>query len=392
VPTDVSKLKVAIVHDWLISARGGERMLEGLLELFPQADIFTLFHRKGRTSAAIEAHTIHASFLNHLPGVERYHRYLLPLMPYAAERLRLDGYDLVVSSSHCVAKGVLPGPGALHVSYCHTTMRYAWDQSFEYFGDGFTHWLLSPILHYLRMWDVSSSARVDHFIANSRFVARRIETYYRRTADIVNPFVDLDRFTLHDGKRGDYYLVVSAFAPYKRVDLAIEACQRLGRRLVVVGDGQDAGRLRRLGGKTTEFLGNRPDSELPALYAGARALLFPGVEDFGITPLEAMASGTPVIAYGIGGVLDTVLDGKTGLFFRKQTVSGMVAAIQEFESLPAAFSPQACRDHAEGFSKARFQREFLRIVHQKLREKAPVDFGRSTGGGLPTEPGGLHHA
>ncbi len=367
-PTDVSKLKVAIVHDWLVSSRGGERVLDALCETFPQAEIFTLFHRPGRVNRRIESHKIHTSFLNSLPGIEKYYRYLLPIFPFAVERLPVKGFDLVLSSSHCVAKGIIPDPEALHVSYCYTTMRYAWDQYPNYFPPGLKEKLVAPFMHLLRQWDVSSSARVDQFVAISKFISKRIQKYYRRDSKVIYPFVDLEHFKPVHGERGDYYLLVSAFAPYKRVELAIEACQRLDRRLLIVGDGQDAKRLRKLAGRRTQFLGGLTDAELPDLYAGAKALLFPGIEDFGITPLEAMACGTPVIAYGKGGVTETVEDGRTGVFFNEPTVGSLVKAIVQFESLPGACSVKACRDRAQFFSRQRFQTEFLGLIGKLLDE------------------------
>ncbi len=368
-PTDISKLKVAIVHDWLLSPRGGERVLEALCEVFPQAEIFTLVHKKGTTFPAIEKRKIHTSYLNRIPRIEKFYRYLLPLFPSAIENFRLEGFDLVLSSSHCVAKGVIPDPGSLHISYCYTTMRYAWDQRHQYFGTGFKQAIVSPFLHYLRIWDVTSSARVDEFIAISHFVAERIEKYYRRSADVVFPFVDTERFRPTHGERGDYYLVVSAFAPYKKVELAIQACEQLNRKLYIVGGGQDAKKLKLHAGGNTTFLGNLPDEELPDLYAGARAFLFPGMEDFGITPLEAMASGTPVIAYGAGGALETVENGKTGLFFYTQNPEGLADAIVRFEAQKENFTPQACRERALAFSKGRFSRDILAIVARHLHQK-----------------------
>jgi glycosyltransferase involved in cell wall biosynthesis len=377
-PTDISDLRVAIIHDWLVTSRGGERVLEALCEIFPQSEIFTLFHKPGSTTERIESRPIHASFLNRLPKVEKYYRNLLPLLPYTIEQTQLEGFDLILSSSHCVAKGVIPPPGTLHISYLHTTMRYAWDQAYQYFGGGLKEFLVSPFLHYLRMWDVTSSARVDHFIANSRFVSQRIEKYYRRPSDVVNPFVDLERFKPAHGEKGDYYLLVSAFAPYKRVDLAIEACEKLGKRLLIVGGGQQEKTLKRMGGKWTQFLGNLPDDFLPDLFAGAKALLFPGVEDFGITPLEAMASGTPVIALGAGGALETIEEGKTGLFFYEQTAEALIQAIQTFEKQPNTFTAAACRERAEFFSKSRFQKQILGIVAQQLENR--TGFRRRTPG------------
>ncbi len=376
--TDLSKLRVALVHDWLVTSRGGEKVLDALCEVFPQSEIFTLFHKKGSTTERIESRPIHVSKLNRLPGVQKFYRYLLPLLPYTIEKTRLEGFDLILSSSHCVAKGVIPPPGTLHISYLHTTMRYAWDQAYQYFGGGLKEALVSPFLHYLRMWDVTSSARVDHFIANSRFVASRIEKYYRRSAEVVNPFVDLERFKPGHGEKGDYYLLVSAFAPYKRLDLAIEACEKMGRRLIIVGNGQESKALKRLAGKWTEFLGNLPDTSLPDLFAGAKALLFPGIEDFGITPLEAMACGTPVIAFGAGGALETIEDGKTGVFFYEQTAASLQKAIERFEAEPC--SPLACRERSLFFSKARFQKEILGLVAKHLDPKK----GKSRDGSSPS--------
>jgi glycosyltransferase involved in cell wall biosynthesis len=366
-PIDISTLKVAIVHDWLVSARGGERVLDALCESFPQAKIFTLFHKPGMNSPRIESRVAYTSFLNRLPKVEKYYRYLLPFLPSAIEKIRLEGFDLVISSSHCVAKGVITPPNTLHVSYCYTTMRYAWDQTDQYFS-GLKQWVVLPFLHYLRMWDVTSAARVDDFIAISHFVSQRIEKYYRRHSEVVNPFVDLEAFHPTAGEKGAYYLVVSAFAPYKKVELAITACESLGRKLLIVGSGQEEKKLRALAGKHTQFLGNLPDSELPDLYAGAQAFLFPGLEDFGITPLEAMACGTPVIAYGAGGVLETVEEGKTGLFFPEQTTESLAQAILQFEKTSSAFTRQACRERALFFSKSRFQKEILGTIAKKLDE------------------------
>ncbi len=367
-PTDLSKLKVAIVHDWLFTSRGGERVLEALCDAFPQAEIFTLFCRRGQNSQKIEGRPIHTSFINRFPRVERYYRYLLPLMPLAAEKLPVQGFDLIISSSHCVAKGIIPDPTALHVSYCHTPLRYAWDQSKYYFGSGWKQALTAPFLHYLRMWDVTSSARVDQFISNSAFVSRRIQKYYRRESEVIHPFIDLNKFHPAYGERGEHYLMVTAFAPYKRVELAIEACERLGRKLLIVGSGQQAASLKCIAGKNTEFLGNVGDADLPAIYSGAKALLFPGVEDFGITPLEAMACGTPVIAFAGGGALETVENQKSGLFFYEPTANSLMDAIERFERMAFPWATN-CRERAMFFSKSRFQNEFLGTVAKLLEQR-----------------------
>jgi glycosyltransferase involved in cell wall biosynthesis len=346
--------RVAIVHDWLLTFRGGEQILEALCELFPKADIFTLFYEPGSVRPSIEKHSIRASFLNRLPGAHRYYRYLLPMMPLAIESFDLNDYDLVISSSHCVAKGVVPSPGALHLSYCHTPMRYAWDRRSDYFGGSALSPLIAPFLHYLRMWDVTSSARVDHFISNSSWVASRVNKYYRRDSDVVHPFVNLEKFPFQEQKLGSYYLTVSAFAPYKRLDLAIEACNQLGRTLWIVGTGQDEKRLRARAGSNIHFLGRVANELLPQIYSGCRALLFPGEEDFGIAPLEAMACGKPVVAFGRGGAVDSIVPNRTGFLFHDQSVQGMVEAILNFEKQEPSLRAEHCRAQAEKFSREAF--------------------------------------
>jgi len=297
-------MKVAIIHDWLTGMRGGEKCLEVFCELFPEASIYTLIHVPGTTSSIIENRTVHTSFIQRLPFAASKYRTYLPLFPTAVERFDLSGYDLVLSSSHCVAKGVIAPPGAVHVCYCYTPVRYAWDMYHQYFPAkrmGRLKGLLIPFfMHYIRLWDVSSSGRVDRFVAISRHVARRIELYYRRESHVIYPPVDVDAFSPAT-EREDYYLMVSALVPYKRVDLAVEAFNRSGRPLVVIGSGPEEERLRALASDNITFLGWQPSEVLAEHYARCRAFLFPGEEDFGITPLEAQASGRPVVAYGAGG-------------------------------------------------------------------------------------------
>jgi glycosyltransferase involved in cell wall biosynthesis len=369
-------MKVAIVHDWLTGMRGGEYVLEVFCDLFPQADLFTLIHRKGSVSERIESLPIRTSFLERIPGAKKRYRRFLPLMPAAIERFDLTPYDFVLSSSHCVAKGVVTRPGTLHVCYCHAPMRYAWESHHRYFGDdrlGFMQrWLLPPIFTYLRMWDAVSANRVDRFIANSEAVRRRIRKYYGRDSAVIHPPVDTERFRASEG--GDYYLVVSAFAPYKRIDLAINAAGRLGRPLKIVGTGQDEGRLRKLAasipGSRIEFLGWQPAGELVKLIEGCRALLFPGEEDFGIVPVEAMSAGRPVIALAKGGALETVVGlgdpgraSPTGVFFPEETAESLAEGIQAFEAVEADFDAPAIRAHALQFDAAVFRaavEEFMR--------------------------------
>jgi glycosyltransferase involved in cell wall biosynthesis len=352
-------MKVALVHDWLTGMRGGEKVLEELCGIFPQADIFTLVHVAGSVSSVIESHKIHTSPLQKFPDVERRYRHYLPLMPWAVGRLNLSGYDLVISSSHCVAKGAKAPAGVPHVCYCHTPMRYVWDQYSDYFGPGRAsapvRGAMAVLAPALRRWDVKTAGGVTRFIANSNNVRDRIRRFYGRDADVVYPPVDTDRFALSPEAPEDFYLMVTAFAPYKRVDVAIQAFRRMNKRLVLVGGGQEERRLKALAGTRTEFKGWAPAERLAEFYARCRALVFPGEEDFGIVPVEAMASGRPVIAYGRGGALETVKEGETGVFFHAQTPDSLTEAVRRFESM--RFDPARIRAHALRFGKQRFRNE-----------------------------------
>jgi len=362
-PTDLKNLKVAVIHDWLNGMRGGEHVLDAILEIFPQAELFTLFYSPGKLNSRIENRPIHASFLNRLPRVEKYYRFLLPFFPLAIERFDLNGFDLVISSSHCVAKGVIPRPNALHVCYSFTPMRYAWDRYLDYFGTTILEPILYPFLHYLRIWDVSSSARVDHFLTLSNWVKGRIQRYYRRNSQVIYPFFNPGQFSPTKGKKGNFYLVVSAFGPYKKIELAIQACEQLGRKLIIIGSGQQERYLRSLAGPNTTFLGKAPLKTLKEMYSEAKALLFPGQEDFGITPLEAMASGTPVIAFNQGGVTETVVPNETGLFFNEQTVESLSQAILDFESMENHWA-EACVKRSYCFTRDLFLKHFSDFVEK----------------------------
>jgi glycosyltransferase involved in cell wall biosynthesis len=350
--------RVALVHDWLTGMRGGERVLSALAGIFADADIFTLFYQPERVSDDINSHRIFTSPLNRLLGKLRNYRNLLPLMPRAIEAFDLRGYDLVISSSHAVAKGARPPEGVPHICYCHTPMRYSWTASRDHLQSGLSGMVkrqaLAVLAPWLRRWDVRSSRTVTQFLANSENVRQRIAAAYGRDAQVVYPPVNTGFFTPDPMQRADdYYLVVSALEPYKRIDLAIQAMQRLGRRLVVAGRGTQADALRKIAGNNVEFTGWVDDDYLRQLYRGCRALLFPGLDDFGMCPVEAQACGRPVIAYGRGGALESVHDGVTGLFFAEQTVESLVKAVQRFEETP--FDPAMARRNSLRFTPSRFE-------------------------------------
>jgi glycosyltransferase involved in cell wall biosynthesis len=357
-------MRVALVHDWLTGMRGGEKVLEAFCELFPEAEIFTLFYFKGTVSARIESHKIHTSFLQPF-ALKKWYRYLLPLMPAAVESLNVKDFDLVISSSHCVAKGVKPALGAKHICCCLSPMRYIWDRQEDYFGKQASRFPLSFIISCLRNWDKSSASRGHHFIAISQFVGKRIEKCYNRQSEVIYPFIEASRFSKAE-KIGDYYLVVSAFAPYKRIDIAIEACNQLKLPLKIIGDGQQEARLRKLAGKTVEFLGWQSDKQVRRYLSGCKALLFCGVEDFGIVPLEAMASGRPVIAFGAGGVMETVVEGVTGRFFPQQTASSLSETLLGFEKEIDKFDSSLIQQHVAKFDKSIFMENFKSFLNRTI--------------------------
>lgn len=360
---------MALVHDWLTGQRGGEKVLEVLAELFPEAPIFTLLHLKGSQIADIEKREIVTSFIQKMPLLRRKYRSYLPLFPLAIELLDLQDFDLVISSSHCVAKGVIPHPGALHVCYIHSPVRYAWNQYHVYFSPGrlgfFSKKLIPPIIHRLRVWDVSSSSRVDFFVANSRTTAQRVQRYYRRKADCIYPPVDTDLFKPGPAS-GDHFLVVSALVPYKRIDLAVKAFNRLSFPLKIVGAGTEYKKLKRASGPNIEFLGSLKPEDLLSLYQGARALIMPGEEDFGINAVEAQACGVPVISIDKGGATETVIPDQTGVFFSEPTAESLKGAIDKFQSIP--FNKEALRAHALEFSRDRFKKRISSYIQERWEE------------------------
>lgn len=360
-------MKVAIVHDWLVSQRGGENVLDAICELFPNADLLTLVYEPGSVSKNIARLNPKTSFLQKLPQATRRYRHFLPLMPTAIERFDMSIYDLVLSSSHCVAKGVVKRPDAFHMSYVHAPMRYMWDRFHEYFAPGrygpITRAAARGFRSYLQNWDKKSAERVNHFLVNSKFIAERVMQYYGRESQVVYPFCEPQDF-LREREPGASYLIVTALVPYKRVDLAIEAFNKMDRPLQIVGDGPDLNRLKSIAGPNIRFLGSISRDAIAELYSKCRALVFPGIEDFGIVPLEAMAAGAPVIAFGAGGALETVT-AETGLFFNDHSVEGLVGALEAFEA--RQFDSEKCRARANMFTRARFQSEYL----AQLEKAAP---------------------
>jgi glycosyltransferase involved in cell wall biosynthesis len=359
-PTEV---KVALTTDWMDTYGGGERVLHQLHLMFPEAPIYTAVYDEAKTLPALRGADVRTSFIQRIPIVRGSHMAFLPLMPMAFEEFDLSEYDVVITTSSACAKGVITRPGTLNICYCHTPCRYIWDLYPEYTRGKRAKPFFAPVAHWLRMWDRVSSDRVDHFVANSREVAGRIRRHYRRDSEVIYPPVDVELIQPNGRDPEDFYLVVSRLVEYKRVDLAVRAATRLGRRLVVVGRGPELKRLREMAGPTVELRGWVSDEEVAGLYARCRAFLFPGLEDFGIAPVEVQAAGRPVIAYGRGGAAETVIDGVTGVHFHEQSVDALAEAILRFEASP--LDPAACRRNAEGFSAARFRERIAATVDEQ---------------------------
>jgi glycosyltransferase involved in cell wall biosynthesis len=365
-------MRVALVQDWLTGMRGGEKVLEVLCELYPDADIFTLVHVRGTVSARIERHRIQSSVVQRLPLVARYYRSYLPVFPTAIELLDLDRYDLVVSSSHCAAKAVI-APAARHICYCHTPMRYAWEQFDAYFGPGrigrTRSAVMRLVMRHMARWDRATAPRVQRYVANSRHVASRIRRYYNRRAAVVYPPVDTAFFHPDGRPPEDYFLIVSALVPYKRIDMAIEAAAQAGVVLKVVGDGPEQARLARWSGPHVEWLGTRTNEEIRELYRGAAAVVLPGEEDFGIVPVEAQACGRPVVALAKGGALETVVPGRTGILVDELSAEALVEGYRA--ALGQSWDAAAIREHAEPFNRERFANEMRNVIDETLA--APGD-------------------
>ncbi|TKJ34737.1 glycosyl transferase [bacterium (candidate division B38) B3_B38] len=360
-------MRIALVHDWLTGMRGGERVLEVLCEIYPQATIFTLLHIPGATSPIIERMTIKTSFIQRLPFASTRYRHYLPLFPTAIEQFDLRGYDLIISISHCVAKGAIVPSDAIHICYCNTPMRYAWDLYHDYFSPqrlGFLRRKLIPLfINYLRMWDVTSSARVDYFIANSNNVASRIMRHYKRESMVIYPPVDTE-FFVPGGEPKEFFLIVSALVPYKKIDLAIETLNQLKLSLKIVGKGPELSRLKRMANRNITFLGELSNEEIRSLYQSCQALIFPGVEDFGLTSLEAQACGRPVIAFRKGGALESVIEEQTGVFFNQQASASLKNAIDKFYKM--SFNKKKIRANALRFSREKFKQRVIDFISDSL--------------------------
>jgi glycosyltransferase involved in cell wall biosynthesis len=364
--------RVAIVHDWLTIPGGSEQVVLALLEMFPHAELFTSVYDPSPWPPAVTERPVHSSWLNRIPGAARQYPKLLPLMNRAFRSFDLSGFDLVLSSSHAFAKNVRAPPGALHVCYCHTPMRYAWDESFMAGEDvgRLTRLALPPLLAWLRRQDLAGARGPDVFVANSRHVADRIQRHYGRRAEVVNPPVDVEHYLALARSPRDYYLAFGRVVPYKRVDLAVAACASLGRQLKVAGDGRALESVRaqlhaRASGASIELLGNVSAAERDRLLGGARALLFPGEEDFGIVPVEAQAAGVPVIAYAVGGAGETVIDARTGVLFGEQTAGALAAAIERFEGM--SLDEREARENAARFGRERFRAEIAAVIERAGR-------------------------
>jgi glycosyltransferase involved in cell wall biosynthesis len=362
-------MKIAIVHDYLNQRGGAERVLECFMDLFPEAPIYTIVSDLSVMPERIQKADIRHSFIQSIPFSRKHYKKMIGLFPLAVEQFDLREFDVILSSSSAFAKGVLTNPHQVHICYCYTPMRYVWDLYHQYIKEDIKNpiyrWILPFVLHRIRIWDQVSAARVDHFIADSAAIARRIRKYYRREAEVIYPPVNLDRFHLSNTSE-DFYLIVSRLIPYKRIDLAIEAFNRLKLPLVIIGDGYDRDRLQAMAGPTVQLLGYQPDVVAADYYSRCKAFILPGEEDFGITPLEAQASGKPVIAYGRGGALETVIDGVTGVFFHEPTADSLISAIRRLEGL--SIRSEDCRRQAMNFTEEAFKAKILAFIQTHTKK------------------------
>ncbi|MEA2016488.1 MAG: glycosyltransferase [Actinomycetota bacterium] len=363
--------KTALIHYWLTGMRGGEKVVESICGLFPDIDIFTLVHNRDKVSELINRHKISTSFIQKFPFAKKKYQTYLPFMPVAIEQFDLSDYDIVISSESGIAKGVLTNPETCHFCYCHTPMRYLWNMYFDYLRNErvgfFKRKIIERVFNYLRVWDLATASRVDYFISNSNNVRKRILKYYRRDSEVIYPPVDVENM-IFSAKKEDYYLIVSQLVSYKRIDIAVRAFNQLKKELVIVGEGGEYKKLKKMAKPNIKFMGWQEADSLKQLYAGAKAFIFPGEEDFGITPVEAQASGTPVIGFGKGGLMETVVEGKTGLFFHRQDYRDLIDIVKDFESGSEVFDPYEIKENSLGFSRERFNRDLKKFMEEKYGE------------------------
>lgn len=372
-------MKIAIVVDWLVTYAGAEKVLEQMLNVFPDADLFAVVDFiEPNNRYFIKNKKVTTTFIQKMPKAKSKYRNYLPFMPIAIEQLDVTGYDVVISSSHCVAKGIITGPNQVHISYLHSPIRYAWDLQYQYLKEanltkGMRGWIAKIILHYMRLWDYRTSNGVDYFIANSKFIAKRIWKCYRRKANVIYPPVDIEAFEICESKE-DFYLTASRMVPYKKMDLIVEAFSKMpDKKLIVIGDGPDFNKIKAKAGENIILMGYQPFEVLKNYMQRAKAFVFAAEEDFGITPVEAQACGTPIIAFGKGGLLETVVgigsEKPTGIFFQEQTVESLCKAVNLFESRKEVFKAEYCRENAEKFSNERFCKELQWFVKGIVNEK-----------------------
>ena len=385
----MSSPKIALIHEWLVDYSGSERVVEQMLNVYPESDIFALVEFLPEDLRwFIKNKEVNTSFIQSLPFSRKKYRNYLPFMPLAAEQLNVSSYDLILSSNHAVSKGIITNSSQLHICYCHSPIRYAWDLYFQYLQEaklekGLKAFLAKLILHYIRMWDFGAAKRVDYFIANSQYIAQRIKKVYRRESTVIYPPVDIDNFSFESSKE-DYYLTASRMVPYKKIDLIVRAFSKMpDKKLIVIGDGPDFKKLKQVAGKNIELLGFQPFEDLKKYMEKTKAFVFAADEDFGIVPVEAQACGTPVIAFGKGGVLETVIENETGIFFKEQNEQSLMQAVNSFEKYIDHFDAALIRKNAERFSQARFRKEYIEFVNNKYEEfknttqhpnKAPIHY------------------
>jgi len=367
--------KIALSHYWLTGMRGGEKVVESICNIFPNIDIFTLVYNKEKISDIINNHKIITSFIQKLPFSETKYRNYLPFMPIAIEQFNLSNYDIVISSESGIAKGIITNPETCHICYVHTPMRYLWNMYFDYLENEvrgfFKRNFIRLYFNYLRMWDYYTASRVNYFACNSKNVKKRILKYYNREAEVIYPPVDVENFKFESNKQ-NYYLIVSQLVSYKRIDIAVKAFNEINKELVIIGEGPELKNLKKISKSNIKFLGWKSNGELKDYYANAKAFIFPGEEDFGITPVESQASGTPVIGFGKGGLLETVINEKTGLFFKKQDARDLIEIIDKFEHNKPKFDSEFIRENSLKFSKKNFEKNFKDFVEKKYQEYCKI--------------------